>query len=222
MIYVDVHEPKAIVNAIKKLGIPVFQVKLEVGDYSWNNIGIERKTSYDFFSSIFSRDPDNNLFSQLYQLKQYQVPILIIQGNLFSKWKYIGRKRVIIPDNEYNRRIKTAFTILSKLPIRYKVFHYVVPNQSSFVQLLKSLYLNTLDTKSYAPVKRKGATLEEIKENILTCVPGIGRKLAQKLVKDISSISDLCDMLQSDMYYPRIEELIGPKRAKKLQECLTK
>lgn len=219
---VDIHEPKKIVELIKNLGIPVQHVKLEVGDYTWNELGIERKTVQDFFSSVWSREPENNLFSQLYQLKQYKIPILIIQGNLYTQWKFTGRKRVTIPAKEYSRRIKTAFTILAKLPIRYGIYHYIVPSQSSFVQLISSLYLNTYDKKSYAPVKRKGATLEEIKENMICCIPGFGRKRSKSILEAVHSIADLCNIVQSEMFYPRLEEKIGVKRARKLRECLTK
>uniref|UniRef100_A0A6H1ZW85 Putative nuclease n=1 Tax=viral metagenome TaxID=1070528 RepID=A0A6H1ZW85_9ZZZZ len=222
MIVIDIFEPKNIVHLIKELGIPVIQKKLDVGDYAWANIGVERKSSQDFFSSIWSREPEHNLFSQLYQLKQYEIPILIIQGNLFTQFKYVGRKRVSIPAKEYKMRIKTAYTILSKLPIRYKIYHYIVPNLSSFVQLVHSLYLNTLDTESYAPVKRKGKTLPEIKENMICCIPGFGRKTSRALLEEIPSIKELCNILESEFYYPRLEEKIGVKKSSKLRECLTK
>ena len=222
MIYIDTREPKNLAHLIRATGIPVEVKSLEVGDITWSNIGIERKTSQDFFSSIWSREPENNLFSQLYQLKQYEIPILIIEGNLFTQFKFVGKRRVSIPAKEYKMRIKTAYTILSKLPIRYKIYHYIVPNLSSLIQLVHSLYFNTLDTKSYAPVSRKGKSLEEIKENMICCVPGFGRKTSRALLEDIPSIRELCNILESEIFYPRLEEKIGVKKSSKLRECLTK
>jgi len=222
LIYIDTREPKNLAHLIRATGIPVEVKSLEVGDITWSNIGIERKTSQDFFSSIWSREPENNLFSQLYQLKQYEIPILIIEGNLFTQFKFVGKRRVSIPAKEYKMRIKTAYTILSKLPIRYKIYHYIVPNLSSLIQLVHSLYLNTLDTKSYAPVSRKGKSLEEIKENMICCVPGFGRKTSRALLEDIPSIRELCNILESEIFYPRLEEKIGVKKSSKLRECLTK
>lgn len=222
-IAVDVHEPASIVRGLKALGIEVYQVKLPVGDYTWNNIGIERKTVNDFYSSVYRSmytDSDSNLFNQLYQLKQYPIPILIIIGNLFTRWKYRGRKRVTIDNKEFKTRLKIATTILSKLPIKYGIYHYIVPNQSMFLRLVYSLYINTHNKETFAPVKRKGKTLEEIKENIITCVPGFGRKRARALLKDYTSIMELCQSLDSPSI-SLIENKIGKKLTRKLKESLT-
>jgi len=219
LILVDTHEPKTISEKLKQLGIPITRKKLLVGDYTWNDICIERKTVQDFYSSIYSREPENNLFSQLFQLKQYKIPILIIQGNLFTKYKLVGRKRVIIQNKEFNRRIKTAFTILAKLPISYGIYHYLVQDQVQLVKIIHSLYLNTLNREAYAPVKRKGKTLEEIKENVFTCFPGIGRKRARALASKYS-IRQIAVSSIDSLNFKNISQIIGETRARKLIECL--
>jgi len=219
LIAIDIHEPKSIIKKLQATSIPIETKRLEIGDYTWNNLCIERKTVQDFFSSIYSREPENNLFSQLFQLKQYKIPILIIQGNLFTRYKWYGRKRVLIDENEFTRRIKTAFTILAKLPIRYGIYHYIVQGEAMLVQLIKSLYLNTYNNKAYAPIKRKGKTVEEIKENILTCIPLIGRKRA-KLILSVPNTTIQIIANSS------VEELvskykISQKLASKILECFT-
>jgi len=206
MILTDVHEPSSIIQKLEQLSIPIKRIKLEIGDYTWNDICIERKTVTDFFNSLFQ---DKRLFNQLYQLKQYKIPILIIQGNIYAESKWVRW--------ELRKKIKVANSILAKLPMKYGIYHYIVPDEDVFVDLLSYLYLNTLNRESYPPVKKKGKSLQEIKENILTCIPGIGRKRARYILNKISTIQEL-----SNTEYSALSKITGKKIANNILEVLTK
>lgn len=75
----DVHEPKAIARHLKDLNVPFTVKKITPGDYVVGEVGIERKTLGDFFSSLVRK----RLFDQVFRLKScYQTPIVLVEGDL--------------------------------------------------------------------------------------------------------------------------------------------
>lgn len=222
-ILVDSNEPFSIKRKLKKAGIP-FQVKrLKVGDYAWNTVGIERKEAHDFYNSIYGRgNKKGRLFEQLYQLKQYKIPILVVQGNLYPEKRYlhIGKgRRITVPltKEEKDRRLKTKNSILARLPFSYSIYFFNVQDEDEFIEFLGYLYLSTIDRETYKPVSRKGQSIEEIKENMLTALPGIGRKRAKAILKEMT-IQELANSPLEDIL--KIKGL-GKKRAAKILEALT-
>ncbi|MBI3034367.1 hypothetical protein HYY72_04355 [Candidatus Woesearchaeota archaeon] len=75
MIYADIHEPSAIISMLKQK-ISVKIIKNDAGDYTFNNIAIERKSLSDFFSSIAS----GRLYTQLENIMKFDKPYLIVEG----------------------------------------------------------------------------------------------------------------------------------------------
>ena len=75
----DVHEPKAIARHLKDLKVPFTVKNITPGDYVVGEVGIERKTLGDFFSSLVRK----RLFDQVCRLKScYQTPIVLVEGDL--------------------------------------------------------------------------------------------------------------------------------------------
>ena len=75
----DVHEPKAIARHLKDLKVPFTVKNITPGDYVVGEVGIERKTLGDFFSSLVRK----RLFDQVFRLKScYQTPIVLVEGDL--------------------------------------------------------------------------------------------------------------------------------------------
>src|SRR3989344_9558221 len=76
-IIVDNRERNSLVpSLLMERGFEVEWKQLEVADYLINGVAIERKTVSDFKSSIINK----RIFQQLFELKQYDKKILIVEG----------------------------------------------------------------------------------------------------------------------------------------------
>jgi len=76
---VDVHEPKVIVEYLREEGIEPLVKAISPGDYVIGDLGIERKSLKDFFSSIVKK----RIFDQLERLREeYPRHLLIVEGDL--------------------------------------------------------------------------------------------------------------------------------------------
>lgn len=219
MIIVDSREPERIESKLNKIGILTERKKLDVGDYLFSNIAIERKTMKDFLSSVY----DRRLFSQLYDLKNnYDRSLLIVIGSLPKK-KWIRTRKLRIPislnKKEIEKRKKTLLANLAISYLSYNIPFYIAKDEDEFIEFLANLYFKSSKKKiSLKPVKKKHNTIKEIKSDMLSCIPFLGRKLANKL-SDKFSIKYLIDAPIENLI--KIEG-IGIKRARKIKEILIK
>jgi len=218
---IDVHEPTSIKIALKNLGIPIEVKSLEIGDYLFSNYIIERKTVSDLLNSIYK----GRLYKQLYSLMKLEdyKPALFVIGEIPPKiiWKRIGKRRyqetLSIEEQKKKERV-----IISNLSLVYTSFNipvYFANNNNQFILYLSNMYYRcNKNIKSLKPVKKiKRYSIEEIKSDMLSQIPLLGRKRADFLANKFS-IKKLASM--------SIEELskipnLGDKISKKIIEVLT-
>src|SRR3989338_7517636 len=78
VIYADIGEMTTKVAAILEGRCTLRQKRLHIGDYVLSKrVVVERKVSEDFLQSIV----DGRLFRQISEMKKYERPIVIIEGN---------------------------------------------------------------------------------------------------------------------------------------------
>ncbi len=101
-----------VIKALDMQGVNIQLELLPVADYVLSDrVACERKTIDDFFNSLFV---DKKLFGQLHDLRQYEVPILIIEGyeaELFTARRIDARAVEGILNS----------IALMRIPIRYTV-----------------------------------------------------------------------------------------------------
>ncbi len=208
---VDVREPKQIIQKLKgKKDLLVVEEFIECGDYLLSDgYAVERKTIQDFVASI----SDKRLFTQLNSLIQYENPILAIIND--NKWEafYFCRNRYI-----HSVYLGTLTTILLSYP-KVKIMQFDTENE--FVSFLASLEkkLNE-DGKHHERPKlllRKPQSLQDRKENSLTCAKSIGIKTAKLCLGSFKTIEDICKANPKEL-----EAILGKKAAENLYELLHK
>ena len=183
---------------------------IESGDYLLSDgYAIERKTIQDFVASI----SDRRLFKQLNSLIQYDHPILAIIGN--DKWQtfYFSRNRYI-----HSVYIGTLTTIMTSYP-KVKIMQF--DNETEFVSFTTSLEKKLIESGNGSirpkPMMRKPESLEERKENSISCAKGVGIKTAQTILKEKKTIADICLEKKDEL-----ERILGKKAAENLYELLHK
>jgi len=199
-ITIDSREPKTIEYEIKQLGIPIKRKYLKSADYTWGEIGIERKTVTDFYRTLY----EGRLYTQLFNLKNnFEQPKLAIIGEIppTTKWVRIKRKRRIeisLTKEEKDTKEKTMinnWAIIGKSLPTVSILRF--DNNKQFIMYLKALFLQTgKKSRGLKPVKKKSSSIEEIMSDILSCIPGWGRKTSDRIAKEYHSINALmCDTL---------------------------
>ncbi|MBO8180041.1 MAG: DNA repair protein [Archaeoglobus sp.] len=203
MIFVDFREPERIVQKLKSFGLDVYVKHLELGDYlvkhSLYEVLVERKDANDFISSIV----DGRLFRQCHFLSaRYPLSILAVVGDLDEALE--------------NRDISRSAVIGAMVSIAIKnVQGQVVPlifkNEEDFCLALKSIdaRVSEGDLKILPRLKSH----ENPKVAMLTAIPGIGEKKAEKLLEHFGSIQRIANASISEL--KRVEG-IGEKKAREI------
>lgn len=184
MILIDVHEPSILKDKISLLGIPVKVTPLEVGDYIVDQIIIERKDIHDLINSVQS----GRLWSQLYKMKSTEMKgFLAIIGDI-PTWDWNKQSKISREKYLYYKRMLEVVKVRSYLS--YNISSLVFPSNTSFVKFIEYVWNYSGRRPGLAPVPKKKTSLIEIKSDMLSCVPGIGRKLANEIARRYS-IRDL-------------------------------
>ncbi|MBI4116876.1 hypothetical protein HY449_03980 [Candidatus Pacearchaeota archaeon] len=195
-IIVDFREKNSLVaSEIVKLGFEVEFQALKVGDYLVNGIAIERKTVSDFRGSMVNR----RLLRQLEELQQYQKKILVIEG-IYDKEIY--------PDNENNSEGIHPNAIrgfLLSILLKYNV-PIIYTKDSEDTAKFISVLAKKAEKENPLNVSKKNLTKSERMQFILEGFPGIGPKIARKLLEKFKTIKNIMNASEEE-----ITEVIGKK-----------
>ena len=171
-------------DLIRASGGSVDFAQLPVGDYivSPEEV-VERKTVRDLISSIF----DGRLYIQCSQLiKHFQKPVIVIQGNI-SELADIPAD--IDPDKARRlaERVPLAYEAIAAIIMEFRIPVVHTPSAEYTAQFLLTLARRSLkDGKATGPLLRKIKKENPVyvqQLSVLSSVPGIGDKLAIRLLQ---------------------------------------
>lgn len=163
VILVDSREERSpVFGILDREGIPYKRVTLDVGDFVYGNICIERKTVADFAQSIQT----GHLQKQLLQMQDnYEMGFLIISGH----WRTVQYGTWSI-----NHQIGALASISARYP-KIKVLQ--VDNDEQLVKLVKKICEKYYDGKEVdinkTEVMKIKLSIDDVKKKMLTCIPGI-------------------------------------------------
>jgi DNA excision repair protein ERCC-4 len=175
---------------VREAGASVDFALLPVGDYivSPEEV-VERKTVRDLISSVY----DGRLYIQCAQLvKHFQKPVIVIQGD-------IADLEVLPEDLDENQarrlaeRMPLAYEAISTIIMEFRIPVVHTPSAEYTANLLL-----TLAKRSQKEGKASGPLLRKIKKenpvyiqqlSVLSSVPGIGDKLAARMLQKFQTPS---------------------------------
>ena len=224
-LYMDDREPKSIFVELRKAGLDVERLRLDVGDYIVGKVVIERKTSGDFCQSLYN----NRIFKQIKNLEDgfpEGTPVLIVIGDLPEKhrWQRFGKKsvQVRLSEGERDGRELAMLSGIATIITSYGRVQIInLPLKRQFPRLIQRIYArqNTKNKKGLKPVKmKKSNDPKEVKRDMLTMLPGIGARGAQVIAQQGYSLMQIGRMSPEKIaeIFPRI----GLKRAKLIRQVL--
>jgi DNA excision repair protein ERCC-4 len=215
-IVVDEREKNSqIPNLLKIMGVFVDYEQLKVGDYIVSSeTAIERKTIHDLINSIY----DGRLFIQCSELiNHYSKPFIIIEGNITDLDK---REKLDLDSKVIVDKIRVAYDTLIKIALEFRIPILYTPSIYYTAELLIHLASNPSRDKNDGPL------LKKIKKSnpfyiqqlyVLTSLPGIGTKLATRLLDKFHSPKNVLNASIAEL--ARVPGL-GNMRAEKIRKIL--
>lgn len=201
-------------------GAQIDFARLSVGDYIISpEIAIERKTISDLINSIY----DGRLFIQCSDLIQfYSKPILLIEGNILNlQFENFSEKQ----NDEIEITVEKILQIYDALAtvaliFRIPIIHSPSANYTSkFLIILLNKAIKSGITINGPLIKRikKGNHVQLQQLSILSSLPGVGDKLAIKLLKKFGTPSRAINASISEL---SLIPGFGKARAEKMKKIL--
>jgi DNA excision repair protein ERCC-4 len=201
---VDERERKSgIPDLLKKVGVKVEMKNLPVGDYIVaSETVVERKSVYDFVSSVF----DGRLFDQCNRLKEhYENPAIVIEGDIDEIDKITENPLVF-------------YGAISSVVLDFKIPVVPTPNASHTAKLLIAMCARQGNIKGpFLKKIRKSGDLSHQQLSVLCSLPGVGEKLATRMLEKFGSPNDSLNASASDL--SKIKGM-GETRAQKIRKIL--
>jgi len=203
-IIVDERERKSgIPDLLRAVGINIELKTLPIGDYIVApETVVERKSIHDLVSSIF----DGRLFDQCNRLKEhFQFPIILIEGNL-DEISNITENPLIF------------YGAISSIALDFKIPILPTPSADHTAKLLVSLCSRKESaTGPFLKKIKKSNDIQKQQLSVLSSLPGIGEKLALRLLKKFGSPLRIFSANSTEL--AKVDGL-GLARAKKIKKML--
>jgi len=179
--------------------------KLSIGDFLLSSrVIVEYKTVQDFVDSII----DGRLLTQLKQLKQYERPLIIVEGN-----EDIYSVRRIHP-NAIRGMIATI-TVSYGIPIIQ-----TKTSRDTAEYLIAIAKREQEEGKSEVQYHYgKPLSVKEQQEYFISALPNIGMGGARPLLKHFKSVKNIVNASEDDL---KKVDLIGPKKSKSIKDIFDK
>jgi len=203
-VYVDERERgSGVPEALQELGVAIVFQQLGVGDYVVSDrVAVERKTVEDLAKSVF----DGRLFDQARRLSEYyETPIIVVEGS-FSELERVT-----------SRSFQVRMALLA-VSIDYGVRIAYSASPTETAKILASLARREQCESRRPVVVHRKPRFEKLWMQQLYVVqsfPGIGPRLAEKLLEKFGSIEAICRASIVEL-----ERVVGYERAKKLYQII--
>lgn len=203
-IVVDEREKKSgIPDLLRAVGINLEIKTLPIGDYivAPETI-VERKSVSDLISSIF----DGRLFDQCSRLKEnFAHPIILMEGDVSEIEKIVENPLVF-------------YGALSSIVIDFKIPIVPTPSATHTAKMLVSMCSRKESMKGpFLKKIKKSDDLQRQQLSVLCSLPGVGEKLATRMLQKFGSPSKTLNASFADL--AKVEGL-GEARAKKIKQML--
>jgi DNA excision repair protein ERCC-4 len=154
---------------LRALGVRVYFSRLPIADYVLTpEIAVERKSTRDVVSSVY----DSRLFYQAAQISAaYAKPYLLIEGD---------SKEV----DQFAKNLKSYYGAIANITLAYGLRVIYTANQKETAVAIMELltHARARPVTQFAKDVPKARTVPQQQANLVASLPGIGRKLAERLL----------------------------------------
>ena len=169
-VVVDERErPSGVPEELQALGVRVYFSRLPVADYVLTpEIAVERKSTKDVIASVY----DSRLFYQAAQISAaYAKPYLLIEGDS----KEVDRLA---------KNLKSYYGAIANITLAYglRVVYTANPRETAIAILELLSHAKAKPVSHFPKEVPKSSSVPVQQANLVATLPGIGRKLAERLL----------------------------------------
>ena len=206
VIYADHRESSSRVASILRKHCELREKQLEVADYLLSDrVACERKTDIDFVRSII----DRRLFEQLANMKQFQNPILLIEGDA------VFETGINIHPNAVRGALASIIIdysipiIWTKKPLESAQMLYAIAKREQMKEK-RSIAIRG---------KRQAKSMNQMQEFLIAGLPKVSTIKAKNLLEHFGTPEKIFTANEKEL---QKVEGIGKELAKRIRELLTK
>jgi ERCC4-type nuclease len=186
---------KAVIENCQKMNIQYEKEWLEIGDYIFDDVCFEAKSTFDFLQSVMSK----RLWNQIDNMdRAYMNNIVIVHGSMESAIsKYVENVRKPFQTNTANlhRVARNKFYgAFGKIILDLDCNIIWTPSEKVAAKLIAVVCkMKPIDREVYIPriIKKRKITTTDLRIDILTTIKGVSEKKAKILIEQYGSIMEI-------------------------------
>jgi len=208
-----------VIEKAQSLNIPFEKQWLEIGDYVFNDVCFEAKSSFDFIQSIVNK----RLWNQLDNMDRAYVNNLVIVYGSFEDGFRKHLEHIKTNMNKTAQRVilrKKFFGSMGKIILDTDCSIIWVRDALTAAELIAVVCkMQPHDREVYIPriVKQKKISTTDLRVDVLSTIKGVSDKKAKLLIKKFGSIMEIGEATPSEL--SEIEG-IGNVLAKRIVDTL--
>jgi len=201
----DREKPSGVPDRLRRLGARVEFRLLDVADYVIGDRAVERKSTDDFVSSLFS----GRLFDQARRLSEsYAMPLMVVEGDLQASLHRLSRPRIF-------------WGSMLSLVLQYDIRPFFTLDEVQTAELIftyaRHLSYGKRRTLPIIVKKPRISTDAESQLLVVGSLPAIGPKLAERLLERFGTIRKVFCASPSELAF---RGGLGRSRAHKVSSIL--
>jgi len=190
-----------VIEKAQSLNVPFEKQWLEIGDYVFNDVCFEAKSSFDFIQSIVNK----RLWNQLDNMDRAYVNNLVIVYGSFEDGFRKHLEHIKTNMNKTAQRVilrKKFFGSMSKIILDTDCSIIWVRDALTAAELIAVVCkMQPHDREVYIPriVKQKKISTTDLRVDVLSTIKGVSDKKAKLLIKKFGSIMEIGEATPSEL-----------------------
>lgn len=180
-----------VIRKAKNMRIPYEKKWIEIGDYVYDDVCFEAKSSTDFLGSVLSK----RLWTQIDNMdRHYKTNVVIIHGNLDEAiFNVIQNSPSQMPIAARSLRLNNKFLgAIGRLILDTDVKPIWVDTEEEAALIITAVCkMKPITRDAIAPQVFKRLTTDDLRIDLLSSIKGVSIKKAKELVKQFGSIMEI-------------------------------
>ena len=221
MLVIDSREKSNLAELVMKkakaLNIPHEKKWIEIGDYVYDDVCFEAKSTIDFLGSVLSK----RLWTQLDNMdRHYKTNVVIIHGSLEEAiLNILANSKTKMPISSRKVMLNNKFLgALGRIILDTDIKPIWVSNEEEAALIITAVSkMKPITRNTISPQVFKRITTDDLRLDLLTSIKGISIKKAKALIKEFGSIMEIGECSE---YQLQVIDGIGEALANRILSTL--
>ena len=189
----DSNLTKAVIAKAEELSISYSKEWLEIGDYTFNDVCFEAKSSFDFLQSVVNK----RLWNQMDNMdRAFTNNLVIVYGSqVEAVASFISYAKTTLPKANQARLLKNKFYgAIGKILLDTDCSIIWVKDEKEAAQIICVVCkMQPIDRDIYNPrlIKQRKISTSDLRIDVLTTIKGVSEKKAKLLIKEYGSLMEI-------------------------------